>query len=231
MQRAIDGAHRTSLADGTVIEAEGSSIGIEVVRDVREHLASFPGVAPYRTALILTAETLTPEAQNALLKIAEEPPLNSILLLATTDEARLLSTLRSRVQRVALPKQEVATVARFLNEEHGVSLEQAGEVSGRADGSFALAVELLGTTPAQQYAKQLLETASSQVPALAKAAAADEITLPALLRAISLQLAYTERTARNRELWHRVQHLARAAQGSPLSLRLQIAALFTDLPL
>lgn len=46
------------------------------------------------------AELVQPVSQNAILKLLEEPPLGTVIILVTTDEHRLLPTVRSRCQRV-----------------------------------------------------------------------------------------------------------------------------------
>lgn len=231
--RAIDGEHRLQLADGLLVELgeDESSIGIKVINDeVRPHLQSFPGVARYRTALIMNAELLTTEAQNALLKTAEEPPEHSVLVLMATDAERLLPTLRSRLQRLALPRLPDEDVALWLRDNAGLDAEAAAKVAARSGGSLELASELATPTPAMRYAESLLLATGASVAAIAKDAAGDEVPLRDLLRALSVQLAYTARTTRTQELWHRTQRLTRQAQSSPLNLRLQVAALFNDLP-
>lgn len=226
--QAIDGPNRLSLADALVLEPDGTSIGIDAAREAREHLGVYPGNAPYRTALVLQAELLTPEAQNALLKVAEEPAERSVLLLAVTDEARILPTLRSRLQRHALVPLEEGEVAAWLAGQ-GTGAD-AADIGSRSGGSLSLASELAGESPAREAARALLRASGGQVASIAKEAATAEITLRALLRALATELAYTERTERTRELWHRVQRLTAASETSPLSLRLQTAALFADLP-
>ncbi len=220
---ALEGTER--LADALIVEPEGASIGIAQARAVREHLATHPAAAPYRTALVLRAELLTPEAQNALLKVAEEPPTQAVLILAAGDESRLLPTLRSRLQRHALPPLSEDEVAAWLAEQGA-----DGSAAGRSRGSLGIAAQLAESTPEREVARALLEAPPARVAAIAKDASAAELGLVPVLRALSLELAYTERTPRTHELWHRVQRLTAAAQASPLSLRLQIAALFADLP-
>jgi DNA polymerase III delta prime subunit len=62
------------------------------------HLRSIEGGR--RAAVIADAERLNKEAQNALLRILEEPPPQTTLVLATATAAGLLATVRSRCQRV-----------------------------------------------------------------------------------------------------------------------------------
>lgn len=56
-----------------------------------------------RVAVIADAEWLNQEAQSALLRLLEEPPPRTALVLVTTSAAGLLATVRSRCQRVKLP--------------------------------------------------------------------------------------------------------------------------------
>jgi DNA polymerase III delta prime subunit len=56
-----------------------------------------------RAAVIADAEWLNQEAQNALLRLLEEPPPRTSLVLVTASPAGLLATVRSRCQRYAFP--------------------------------------------------------------------------------------------------------------------------------
>lgn len=228
--QTVDGVHRTQYADALVVDTTDPSLGIDEVRVLREHLSAFPAVAPYRTALVLGAERLTTEAQNALLKITEEPPSSAVILLAVADEETLLPTLRSRVQRILLAPLTTEEVATWLIEQ-GQPDAEAARIAALSHGSLSQAQELLLPSPARVYAQKLIAAPVSQIAALTKAAAGDELSLPDLLRALSAELAYTASTARTRELWHRVQRLRFQPSVRSLSLRLQINALFTDLPL
>ena len=65
------------------------------------HLRSHEGGA--RAAVVADAEWLNQEAQNALLRLLEEPPDRTTLVLVTASAAALLTTVRSRCQRVSFP--------------------------------------------------------------------------------------------------------------------------------
>lgn len=65
------------------------------------HLRSYEG--HWRAAVIEDAEWLNAEAQNALLRLLEEPPPRTVLVLVAASAAGLLATLRSRCQRVRFP--------------------------------------------------------------------------------------------------------------------------------
>lgn len=88
----------------TVIpEKDKSSIGIEAVRDLQQFLKlKLPTNAAWRIILIPSAQGLTTEAQNALLKLLEEPPERTLLMLASDTEQGLLPTIRSRTQQLTV---------------------------------------------------------------------------------------------------------------------------------
>ncbi|HEY4523828.1 MAG TPA: hypothetical protein VJK04_03080 [Candidatus Paceibacterota bacterium] len=89
------------------------SIGIDTVRRLKEFLWQKPIKSPKKTAVIVNGDTLTPEAQNALLKISEDPPPNSQIFIILKNEENLLPTLRSRFPKIYLT--EDATSERNKN--------------------------------------------------------------------------------------------------------------------
>ncbi len=83
------------------IEKEGSSfIKIEQIQLMQRqiYLRSFEGKC--KVFIILNAEDLTEEASNCLLKIIEEPPANSLIILIASDLRRMLPTIVSRCQKI-----------------------------------------------------------------------------------------------------------------------------------
>jgi DNA polymerase-3 subunit delta' len=83
-----------------LISSDTQSISIEDVRTM-EHFLSLrvPGKrAINRVIVILDSQKLTPEAQNALLKTLEEPPIGTLLLLTARHQSELIDTIQSRTQ-------------------------------------------------------------------------------------------------------------------------------------
>jgi DNA polymerase III subunit delta' len=76
------------------------SIGIEQVREVISFLSKKPYESKHKTVLILNAEHMTAEAQNALLKTLEEPPAYATIILAAKTHDSLLPTVSSRCQKI-----------------------------------------------------------------------------------------------------------------------------------
>lgn len=73
--------------------------GIQDVRSFVSQLLLSPQFGDVRLGIILSAELLTVQAQNALLKLLEEPPARVKLILFAQQESALLPTLLSRCQR------------------------------------------------------------------------------------------------------------------------------------
>ncbi len=82
------------------------TIGVEGVRSLLAALSSAPARGKNRAVLIFGAERLTEKAQNALLKTLEEPPENTVFLLAGNDNG-LLPTVRSRCLTLRLSEAEI----------------------------------------------------------------------------------------------------------------------------
>lgn len=96
--------------------ARRGSIGIESVRDLQAHLYLSADGSGHRIAIIDEAETLTKAAQNALLKILEEPPLRSLAIMVTGDRSKLLPTIVSRCQTVGFSLLSDQEIGRALEE-------------------------------------------------------------------------------------------------------------------
>ncbi len=73
-----------------------ASISIEHVRNLRADAQSVPCEGDYKFYIIRNSEKMTVQAQNALLKILEEPPRFVVFILLTENASQLLPTIRSR---------------------------------------------------------------------------------------------------------------------------------------
>jgi len=88
--------HGFERQDVILIQAEGKSIGIDKIRELKEWLSLKPSKGTRKTAVIFEASEMTVEAQNSLLKTLEEPPLGTIIILTAPNKQSLLPTIVSR---------------------------------------------------------------------------------------------------------------------------------------
>jgi DNA polymerase-3 subunit delta' len=104
--------------------ADDTRVRIGQVRALQGALRLRGSEGGRRAAVVADAEWLNQEAQNALLRLLEEPPPETSLLLVTRSPAGLLATVRSRCQRVALPPDRTALE---LGEEAPAAVREAVE--------------------------------------------------------------------------------------------------------
>jgi DNA polymerase-3 subunit delta' len=139
------------------------NIRIDLVRDVIERAGYRPFEGRRRMSIIDQADGLEPSAQNALLKVLEEPPSGSVFVLVTSMPDMLLPTVRSRCPQLRfrpLAAAEVATA--LLAQGHAGSDVHA--VAALADGSVARALESTAdelATARDRAARVLLQAAAS----------------------------------------------------------------------
>ena len=87
---------------------DDKSIGIKKVRILKKKISRKPFQQKYKIIFIKNAESLTIEAQNALLKTLEEPPSHTIIILSVPCETSLLPTIQSRCRIFHLPREKIS---------------------------------------------------------------------------------------------------------------------------
>jgi DNA polymerase-3 subunit delta' len=92
--------------------------------------------------LIWLPEYMHPAAANALLKILEEPPRNTLFLLVSNDEAKLLTTILSRTQMVQIRPFADEEIKNLLIRQHFIEEEKAAQISLLVDGNINEALRL-----------------------------------------------------------------------------------------
>jgi len=107
--------------------------------------------ADYKVSLIWLPETMNPTCANKILKILEEPPANTLFILVTEEEQRLLSTIRSRCQSIRLPKIGEKDLAEALAGHPSIAENDPLVVAKIANGNYILAEELLQDDEVRKY--------------------------------------------------------------------------------
>lgn len=93
---------QVSPFDTVELSPEEGSIGIAGVRAFNRALLLAPAHGPVRLGLIRGGESLTIEAQQALLKTLEEPPPRAKIILETETQGALLPTILSRCETITI---------------------------------------------------------------------------------------------------------------------------------
>jgi len=99
----------------------------------------------YKVSIIWLPERMNIECANKLLKLIEEPPQQTVFIMACEEPDQLLETIRSRVQRIDVKKLPADTISQALQQRRGISTEAARRISRLANGSWLKALEELQT--------------------------------------------------------------------------------------
>ncbi len=104
-------------------EGLARDITVNQVRALGEFMGMTAGLSPWRVAVIDSMDELNKEASNALLKMLEEPPANTLFFLISHAAGRLLPTIRSRCRRLDFQGLDADAMTSIL-------AEQAAQLNG-----------------------------------------------------------------------------------------------------
>lgn len=100
---------------------EEKSIKIDVVRQMQKKLQELPIVSDKKVYIVDDFEYMTPEAQNCMLKTIEEPPEFVTLILITSNESKILNTIKSRCLKIYFNNIEDELLKKYLEENFNIS--------------------------------------------------------------------------------------------------------------
>jgi DNA polymerase-3 subunit delta' len=121
------------------IKPSGAFIKIDQIRGFCDTLAMKPYEARVRVVIISDAHAMNPSASNALLKMLEEPPDRSILILTACQISDLLPTVVSRCQHIRFNPVSVKSIEARLIENQGLKPNKASAIAAMANGSISRA--------------------------------------------------------------------------------------------
>jgi DNA polymerase-3 subunit delta' len=148
-RRIAAGAHGGLLVLQRTANDKGVMRTVITVDETRETITFFGSTAAaegWRVCIVDTVDELNPNAANALLKILEEPPRQSLFLLVSHAPGRVLPTILSRCRRLPLRPLAKSDVIEALSRAAGLAGDDPSllEAAGAAEGSVARALTLLG---------------------------------------------------------------------------------------
>ena len=131
------------------------------VEEIRTQLVDSMQVKPYSSKykiyIIKDAEKMTEEAQNALLKTVEEPPEYGIVIIITSDQEKLLQTIRSRCITLATKPVKEKDIHDYLVENYGIDEKRAGFAIEYSEGNLGKAILLATNEEYEQLIKSVID--------------------------------------------------------------------------
>ncbi len=134
-------ANRLHHPDVLLVEPHGQWIRIDQIRDLQRELSHRPYEGKRRVCILTGADRMRQEAANALLRILEEPPLHTVLILLAANGDFILPTITSRCQRITFNPLPTERIAEVLQSRLGLKREEAHILASLADGSLGKALQ------------------------------------------------------------------------------------------
>ena len=131
-------------------------IPISQIREMGSIIASRANEARFRMVCILHADLMNPQAQNALLKMLEEPPGRTFFILAAEQTTPLLPTILSRCRRIDFQALAAHELKRLLCTQYGLAPGTADVISGTAGSDLDQALRLAGLNKGEAPDWQML---------------------------------------------------------------------------
>lgn len=142
--RQCQNAFNCTHPDIVLYEGSGSrSLGVDTVRKIRLDAYVNPNDAPRKVYILADAQDMTEQAQNALLKILEEPPSYVLFILTADSRSHILETVRSRSQTISIGAVCEDDAVKALVTE-GISREDALRAARISGGIVGRAKIMLG---------------------------------------------------------------------------------------
>jgi len=128
-----------------MIEPRQGYLRVDQIRKLIAALAIKPFSARHRVVILADAHTMNPQAANALLKVLEEPPANTTLILTALQKADLLPTIVSRCRHIRFNPLSPANLATLMADTQGTDEQRTETIAAMAGGSLSNARKLMAT--------------------------------------------------------------------------------------
>src|SRR4030081_631316 len=244
------GAHGGLLTLHRTLNDKGVMRTVITVDETRETISFFGSTAAvegWRGCIVDTIDELNPTPANALLKILEEPPQQSLFLLVSHAPSRVLPTILSRCRKLLLRPLATADVIRAAAQAANIALDDPAlsEAAAAAEGSVARALTLLGGDALKLHQRTAAPLATlppvdpRELHALGDAlGGSDRVALSAFIdsvdRWVSERLraddananANLPRLARLAEVWEKINRAARDTESYNLERKPLVFSVF-----
>ncbi len=132
-----------SHPDKIVVSATKETIGVNEIREFIKKVETVPFISDYKVCIFEDASKLTVQAQNALLKVTEQPPEYCTIIMVSDKEEDLLPTVLSRFKKYKLRIPTGKEVGSYLAKKYPEKKELALFCGNFCEGSITGAEDLL----------------------------------------------------------------------------------------
>lgn len=125
------------------IEKKQGNISKYEAEDMSKKLSLKAYEGGYKVMIIWMADKMNTECSNKILKLVEEPPKKTLLLLLTENEEKVLGTIQSRCQKLHFPLLSEEDISSQLIDNYNITDYVAKNISRQSNGDFNKALHLI----------------------------------------------------------------------------------------
>jgi len=205
-----------------IFAPDGQYIKIDQIRELQRELSFRPLEARKKVCLIDQAEKMNPSAANALLKTLEEPSDNTLIILLSSRPDSMLSTVRSRCQKLPFARLPQQKIEEALQDHRNLEPGDAHVLAALAEGSFLRALgrdQEFYLDRRREIIKSITGLSQASILPLlelAKAMAAEKELIPDMLEVLQsfyrdllvFQQGYPEESLVNIDLMEKIRRIS-----------------------
>lgn len=136
-----------------------ASIGVEEIRNMENSIITAPEYGKYKFFIIENGELMTPQAQNALLKTLEEPPVYAIIIIICSNISAMIDTVRSRCIQIDFARNSKDDISSVLKNKAGITDESLIEkICDYSDGSIGRSLDAVNSDDYIKIQEQVINT-------------------------------------------------------------------------
>ena len=127
----------------TTLNDKKKNIAVEQIRKLKVDAYIRPQMSNKKVFVIDYADTMNAQSQNAILKVLEEPPGDTVFLLQVRSRSALLPTIISRCVTYTLNEPDLNEAAEYLSQKHNIDVNEAKELLRQNNNSIGRSEENL----------------------------------------------------------------------------------------
>ena len=108
---------KDGLSDVLTYKPDGATFKVDLVRQIRENAFVLPIESKRKVNILLDCDKMNESAQNAFLKILEEPPEDCMFILTTTNRGAVMPTILSRVRTYNFYQRDIDKKIKFIKKD------------------------------------------------------------------------------------------------------------------
>ncbi len=125
------------------LEKGKTQFSVDIAREIRQQSHLKPLTGKYNISILEHSELMNSQAQNALLKILEEPPESSVFILLAENSSNFLSTVLSRCQLFRISPLSNEEVAEYIERKLNLPPDEVYPAAILSNGSIGKALDFI----------------------------------------------------------------------------------------